>query len=743
MAYSILTTLDAGATASSSTITVTGTLTVGARIVLMVAGANNTDLTSTVSDGTSNSYTKVSNSAINNPFSSGMFFVLWECQNVVTGGSQTITVTYSSAVTQRGIMGMVIGGLSNTAAAVISKANVSPPGNGTDVISSGNATPVAGPAAVIGFGIETSAQFTSLTAGTGFTQRAFPNFSAINGGMLGRGEDKRVTSPLPVAAKFSTATGGTDDFNAYAYTVPEAGFPAAVVYQENFVSTSSSAPSLGLVFLQNEVAGSSNHVVVQALCASAITITVTDSAGNTYTQVGTTLNDSPGAGHYFAHFYCNQAIAGANTVTASFSPNALNSALWIREIGYTNGFDVQASAVANGSPPTTLSTGNATPSTQPGLISGVASMINATTQTLSAGSGFNNDSSAAGWMTESQRYTSTTAKAATWGLGGSGGSINVMTVAAFFRENLAPLGSQTAAFAVGQPSATVKCTAPAQTITSSGGTVTTTITTSLGSLTSTWNEGSIPFGPQLGSQTATFSEGTITATIGGNPTLALSGQTAQFFEGTPTLNVSYLLDQNTIIIVGQTATFALGAMSLSVQPAITAQTVTSTEGTITSSISTGASATLGSLTATFTEGTLSVALGNNVTNQLLGQSATFSEGVMALTVGPALTAQTATYTVGSITFSSTGDFTVALTAQSAHFIEGIIAPMVPQGTGPPLFIPPQLGKPVTTRTFSWADMAQRAWGPEFRAPDHRIYRFSGGNYKDSTDMGTTGIYRKN
>lgn len=46
---------------------------------------------------------------------------------------------------------------------------------------------------------------------------------------------------------------------------------------------------------------------------------------------------------------------------------------------------------------------------------------------------------------------------------------------------------------------------------------------------------------------------------------------------------------------------------------------------------------------------------------------------------------------------------------------------------------------VTTRDISWLDLAERAWGSEFRAPDHRIYQFTGRNY-DSTDRGLTGLY---
>lgn len=58
-------------------------------------------------------------------------------------------------------------------------------------------------------------------------------------------------------------------------------------------------------------------------------------------------------------------------------------------------------------------------------------------------------------------------------------------------------------------------------------------------------------------------------------------------------------------------------------------------------------------------------------------------------------------------------------------------------------VPPQLGRPVTTRTFSLNEMVSRAWGPEFKAPDHGVYVFGGGSRRfDSTDIGTTGIYRR-
>lgn len=53
------------------------------------------------------------------------------------------------------------------------------------------------------------------------------------------------------------------------------------------------------------------------------------------------------------------------------------------------------------------------------------------------------------------------------------------------------------------------------------------------------------------------------------------------------------------------------------------------------------------------------------------------------------------------------------------------------------------GYPVTYRAFNLSELVRRAWGPEYSAPDHRIYQFANGRRNfDSTDMGTTGIYRK-
>lgn len=51
-----------------------------------------------------------------------------------------------------------------------------------------------------------------------------------------------------------------------------------------------------------------------------------------------------------------------------------------------------------------------------------------------------------------------------------------------------------------------------------------------------------------------------------------------------------------------------------------------------------------------------------------------------------------------------------------------------------------LGNSVVTRTISWQDQVQRAWGGEWAAPDRGVYKFSNGARRDSTDRGDTGIY---
>lgn len=54
-------------------------------------------------------------------------------------------------------------------------------------------------------------------------------------------------------------------------------------------------------------------------------------------------------------------------------------------------------------------------------------------------------------------------------------------------------------------------------------------------------------------------------------------------------------------------------------------------------------------------------------------------------------------------------------------------------------IPPNLGFPVTTRTYNWGDEVRRQWGAEWARPDV-AYEMSNDRKFDSTDRYATGIY---
>ena len=51
-----------------------------------------------------------------------------------------------------------------------------------------------------------------------------------------------------------------------------------------------------------------------------------------------------------------------------------------------------------------------------------------------------------------------------------------------------------------------------------------------------------------------------------------------------------------------------------------------------------------------------------------------------------------------------------------------------------------LGGNVVTRQISFLDLAVKAWGAEWAAPDKAVYSFNGGTPRESTDRNTTGIY---
>jgi hypothetical protein len=162
--------------------------------------------------------------------------------------------------------------------------------------------------------------------------------------------------------------------------------------------------------------------------ASTGTVSSVSDGTNTYTAVANTLCRNTDNGHSEQLFYCPNLPAGTRTITATFSVTQTN-----RDIAYARftGADTAAAAqtgAANfqvspgpGTGTDAVTSGNMTPTSQPGAVWGVsvnhiaASTINAGTGytslgTLTAYNGLQGDNSLNEW----KRITSTSAVAATF-----------------------------------------------------------------------------------------------------------------------------------------------------------------------------------------------------------------------------------------------------------------------------------------------------------------------------------------
>jgi hypothetical protein len=377
-------------------------------------------------------------------------------------------------------------------------------------------------------------------------------------------------------------------------------------------------------------------------------------------------------------------VAGATTVTANCTPSGTSINLWIREIGYTAGFDthVEQVQVAFGSSTAdAITTGLANPNSAPGLVSGFTNVTVNNPPALSAGSGYISDGSpwgAGNSISQHQRYVGANAIAST-ATASTGTSTNAFSFAALFKEvgavNGKSLTGQSATFAEGPASRSVSYATTASTITSSEGTITKSLALSLVGQTATFGEGNLLNSINLTGQTATFTPGSLTKFVSGDITNSLSGLSASFSGGVLSPGLGYILDSNLIILVGQTATFAQGAMTLTVSPALTAQTMTSTEGTPTRAVTYPLTAEV----ATFVEGVIIAQTPSSIISTLSAQTINVGQGVITQSISYSLTAQTITATEGIVSFSISGDVAFLLGATTAVFNAGVLTPAFPGG----------------------------------------------------------------
>jgi hypothetical protein len=212
----------------------------------------------------------------------------------------------------------------------------------------------------------TSATTASGTVGTSFSYQIIATNTPTSYGATGlpAGLSVNSTSGLisgtPTTSGTSTvtlsATNGTGTGHAtLTLTVTTGGTVSSA--QTIATAASSSTASLSLSFLSNTVAGDLIMVAFD-YATSAVPSSVTDSQGNTFTQVGSQLT-SPG-GTRSAVYYAKNIKGGADTVTVNLSASSSWLELYLTEYtgaNQTNPIDTQVGASGNAG---AVSSGNAT-----------------------------------------------------------------------------------------------------------------------------------------------------------------------------------------------------------------------------------------------------------------------------------------------------------------------------------------------------------------------------------------------
>lgn len=198
---------DAAASAGSTTITRTATFGAGETIVVHVQCAHGT-ATCTVADGT-NTYNIVSGATTRETFFATRSGFVFEAVNVAAG-SPTITVTFSTSVTQRNVSYVRLANANTGAAAQDGEGQFQiNPTTGTDATTTGNMTPTSQPNGVVGWAM-TYVDGSSCTQGTGFTSLGVLTAWNALAGDTSRVEFKRTTSTTDVAATFTVGSASED-----------------------------------------------------------------------------------------------------------------------------------------------------------------------------------------------------------------------------------------------------------------------------------------------------------------------------------------------------------------------------------------------------------------------------------------------------------------------------------------------------------------------------------------------------
>ena len=242
-----------------------------------------------------------------------------------------------------------------TSTVTLSATNASGTGHATLTLTIAVAAPVITSATTASGTVGTafSYQITATNTPTSYGATGLPAGLSVSStsGLISGTPTTAATSTITLSATNSTGTGHAP----LTLTVTTGGTVSSV--QTIAAQASSSAASLSLSFLTNTVAG---DVIMLAFDHDTNTVpsSVTDSQGNTFTQVGSQLT-SPG-GTRSVVYYAKNIKGGADSVTVNLSGTSAWLELYLSEytgVSQTNPIDVQAGASGSAGP---VSSGNAT-----------------------------------------------------------------------------------------------------------------------------------------------------------------------------------------------------------------------------------------------------------------------------------------------------------------------------------------------------------------------------------------------
>ncbi len=233
----------------------------------------------------------------------------------------------------------------------------------TNATGTGGATLTLTIAAASAVPAITSSSSASGTAGTAFSYQIAATNSPTSYGATGLPSGLAVNSGTglisgtPAAAGTSTVTlSATNSTGTGTAALTLTIFPTSAFVQAAAVTTSKSASTFSLPFSKATVSG--DAILVGFDFAGTTASSVSDSQGNTYTQVGTQLT-SPGGARSVV-FYAKNIKGGADTVTVKLSASSAYIELYLTEysgVDPANPIDAQAGSSGNSG---SVSSGSAT-----------------------------------------------------------------------------------------------------------------------------------------------------------------------------------------------------------------------------------------------------------------------------------------------------------------------------------------------------------------------------------------------